>query len=85
MSIDSNFLHMIITQLNLAQLVVICAMFWKFKSHMDSKFDRIESKFDKIETRLTSIECRISHLEGAFHARDCCVLKVQDQRRVNDV
>jgi hypothetical protein len=38
---------------------------------MDSKF---EGRFDKLEEKITDIDRRLWRLEGAFSAKECCIL-----------
>lgn len=41
---------------------------------LSAKGDRLENKMDKLDEKLTDIDRRLCRLEGAFTAKDCCVL-----------
>lgn len=45
---------------------------------LSSRMDKIDSRIDKLDEKITDIDRRICRLEGAFSAKECCVIK-QDQ------
>ena len=48
---------------------------------IDKRFDKIENRIDKLDEKLTDIDRRLCRLEGAFSAKECCVIKSDNQAR----
>lgn len=51
-----------------------CLMLWVWKN-VDKRFDKVDNRFDKLDEKVTDIDRRLCRLEGAFNAKDCCVIK----------
>lgn len=62
-------------QINLGNLIVIGAMLWFL-------YARIEKKLDKMQETITDIDRRLCRLEGAFNAKECCILTNQESKKV---
>ena len=45
---------------------------------IDKKFDAIDKKIDKLDEKLTDVDRRLCRLEGAFSAKECCVIKSEN-------
>jgi len=65
----------ILNKFDIANLFAMGIMFWFFYNRLDNKIDKIVKRLDKIETELHELDKRLCRLEGAFSAKDCCMIK----------
>lgn len=42
---------------------------------LDQRFEKVDQRFDKLEEKMNDIDRRLCRLEGAFSAKDCCMIK----------
>ena len=68
-----DYAMQIIEKLNIPQLIATGVIIWFFYQRLDKKIEKLSDKIDDVDKRL----CR---LEGAFSAKDCCMIK--DERRL---
>jgi len=59
----------------LAIVVPICGLMSWIYSRLDKRFDKIDQRFDRLEEKVEDIDRRLCRLEGAFSAKECCVIK----------
>jgi len=68
--------------INIGNLICIAGMFWFFYSRLGVKIDKVETKLEKkidqLDEKVTDIDRRLCRLEGAFSAKECCMIK-EDQ------
>lgn len=83
----------IVQKIDIANLIAMGMMLWvmygriekqleRLESRSDSKFLRIECELIKIQSTMTDIDRRLCRLEGAFQAKDCCLLKSDSSQKV---
>ena len=72
----------LLSKLDITNLLAIAAMLWFFNSRLDKKFEKIDEKFDQIDKKFEKIDLEfkeirtsLNRMEGAFYAKDCCILK----------
>ena len=49
---------------------------------MDNVEKNLTSRIDKIDEKLTDVDRRLCRLEGAFSAKECCVIKESPNRKI---
>lgn len=53
---------------------------------LNGKIDAVSAspngKIDKLQETVTDIDRRLCRLEGAFHSKDCCILKADGKQKV---
>jgi hypothetical protein len=71
--------------IHIANLLCMGAMFWFGYSRLCKKVDDVEKKLgtriDKLQETVTDIDRRLCRLEGAFQAKECCLLKSDSQHK----
>ena len=45
-------------------------------------FNRLEQRLDKMQETITDIDRRLCRLEGAFQAKECCLLKSESSHKI---
>lgn len=75
-------------KLDIGQLLVMAAMMLFLYNRIgarfqliDARLDKMDSRLDKMQETITDIDRRLCRLEGAFHSKDCCMLKAEAQSR----
>jgi len=61
-------------QVDIANLMVMGAMFW-------FGYSRLGGRMDKMQETLTDVDRRLCRLEGSFQAKECCLLKSDSQHK----
>lgn len=84
---EMEFITQIIQRMDVGTIVVMAVMFWLHNSRLDKKFEAIEKKFemierrfDKLEDKVNDINLRLVRMEGAFAAKDFCVMKSDSKK-----
>ena len=57
---------------------VLMGFMWK---SISTRFDKVDQRFDRLEEKITDIDRRLCRLEGAFSAKEYCVLKNDQSRK----
>jgi len=47
--------------------------------HLISRMDRSDYRMDKLDEKLNDVDRRLCCIEGALSAKDCCMLKSDEQ------
>jgi len=66
-----NFL----SQIDIPNLIAIGAM-------LLYGYSRLNNKIEKVQNTVNDIDKRLCRLEGAFHSKECCLLKSDNQHKV---
>ncbi len=69
-------------QIDVANLIAIAVVSLIGYRFMGKKIDKLEVKVDKMQETITDIDRRLCRLEGAFQAKECCLLKSDLQHKV---
>jgi predicted nuclease with TOPRIM domain len=54
-----------------------------FEKKLEERMGSLERKFDRLQETVTDIDRRLCRLEGAFTAKDCCMIK--DHKHIEKV
>lgn len=57
------------------QTTVIMASLGVIWAYIVAKFNKIDKRFERLEEKIEDIDRRICRLEGAFSAKECCMIK----------
>lgn len=81
---DWNLVLDIAKEINIGQLIAILLMFWFFYSRLDKKIEKGDAtlleEMKELRKDVQDIDKRLCRLEGAFSAKECCM--IQDGRQV---
>lgn len=67
-------------EMDIGSLVVMAAMLWFFKSHLDKKFEKTDLELKDIKKDIQELRTSINRMEEAFYNNDCCVLKNNEKQ-----
>ncbi len=61
---------------------IMIVMWNSLNKRTDDVEKNLTSRIDKIDEKLTDVDRRLCRLEGAFSAKDCCVIKENSNRKI---
>ena len=80
----------LIQKCDVANIIVMIAMFYWFNGCLDKKFDKvyeelkdIRSEIKDIRSDIKELRTSVNRMEGAIMSKDCCMLK--DERQIKKV
>jgi hypothetical protein len=66
---------------DMANIIVMIAMFYWFNGRLEKNFDKIDDRFDRIESDIKELRTSVNRMEGALMSKDCCMLKDDKQSK----